>query len=68
MTVGAVPGPLDADGHDDARPETISLRADSPAPTTDALSGRGALHDAVGGDDATIHRLGGLARYFTALP
>jgi len=39
-----------------------------PVEVIDAISGRGSVDDALKGDQAVIHRLGGLARYFLSVP
>jgi hypothetical protein len=43
-----------------------SLATDNPVKVIDAISGRGSLDESLAGDAAVIHRLGGLARYFTS--
>ena len=43
-----------------------SLATDDPVKVIDAISGRGSIDDSLAGDAAVIHRLGGLARYFTS--
>ena len=42
------------------------LATDDPVKVIDAICGRGSIDDALAGDAAVIHRLGGLARYFTS--
>jgi uncharacterized protein (TIGR03083 family) len=43
-----------------------SLATDNPVKVIDAICGRGSIDDSLAGDIAVIHRLGGLARYFTS--
>jgi len=47
-------------------PGAVVVLSHSPEAAVDALSGRGALGEALRGDGAVIERLGGLARYFTS--
>ncbi len=57
-------------GADDGRPGTggaAELSGD-PAATVDALSGRGRLPDVLAGAPEVVTRLGGMARYFAAVP
>jgi uncharacterized protein (TIGR03083 family) len=42
--------------------------ADDPVKLIDAIAGRGPIGESLLGDAAVIHRLGGLARFFTSAP
>jgi uncharacterized protein (TIGR03083 family) len=42
------------------------LATDNPVKVIDAICGRGSIDDSLAGDAAVIHRIGGLARYFTS--
>ena len=56
-----------ADESDDAvasSPQRVA--SDDPVKVIDAICGRGSIDDSLAGDAAVIHRLGGLARYFTS--
>ena len=46
----------------------IVMESDDPVACIDAISGRGSLEQSLRGDPAVLHRLGGLARYFTSPP
>jgi hypothetical protein len=55
------------DENDDAETSSPnSLATDTPVKVIDAICGRGSIDDSLAGDAAVIHRLGGLARYFTS--
>jgi uncharacterized protein (TIGR03083 family) len=54
------------EGQLDAPQPLATVVTDDPVTVIDAISGRGSLEESVSGDKALIHRIGGLARYFTS--
>jgi hypothetical protein len=55
------------DESDDAVASSPSrLATNNPVNVIDAICGRGSIDDSLAGDATVIHRLGGLARYFTS--
>jgi uncharacterized protein (TIGR03083 family) len=64
--VTAAPGGDEA--VDPAAPSATVVTADDPVKVVDAMCGRGPVETCLTGDAAVVHRLGGLARYFTSPP
>jgi uncharacterized protein (TIGR03083 family) len=69
------PGPVVAqvaavrDGDQDSSPgPPVAVEAKDPVVAIDAISGRESVEEALAGDAVVVHRLGGLARYFTSVP
>ncbi|HZU78315.1 MAG TPA: maleylpyruvate isomerase family mycothiol-dependent enzyme [Acidimicrobiales bacterium] len=57
-----------ATGEQTSRSPEAAIAVPDPVAAIDALSGRGPVEESMAGDAAVIHRLGGLARYFTTVP
>jgi hypothetical protein len=54
------------ESHDGVPHSQDCFATDDPVKVIDAISGRGSIADSLAGDDAVLHRLGGLARYFSS--
>lgn len=58
----------DGEGRRDQAPgPPTTVVAEDPVKAIDAISGRGSIEDCLRGEASLIHRLGGLARYFTSV-
>ncbi len=64
----AIAGAVTREYEGDEQGAPVTVVADDPVQAIDAMAGRGAMEQSLRGDAAVIHRLGGLARYFTSTP